>query len=156
MGTNYYYDYPTERGPCEYCGRSDPTTTLHIGKSSAGWYFSMRIHPKYDIHGLESWMSLWNEGGRIYDEYGNTLSSDYMHKIITDRSGDKSRFHTTPWNFLAGYKSWDDFHRINHSEFGEHGLIRFRHRATEPESLVAEHLPICHGQVWSYFDKEFS
>lgn len=40
MGTNYYLHWPEKR--CDHCGsvssRRDP---LHIGKSSAGWHFSL-------------------------------------------------------------------------------------------------------------------
>jgi hypothetical protein len=46
MGTNYYvaYDY------CRHCGRFDEE--FHIGKSSAGWCFSLRV---YEDKGLTDW-----------------------------------------------------------------------------------------------------
>jgi len=81
MGTNYYW---TEREPCECCGR--PFESLHIGKSSAGWNFSLHIHPDEGIVNLEDWKARWATGGTITDEYGRTISIGEMVATITKRS----------------------------------------------------------------------
>ncbi len=83
MGTNYYlYDKP----PCKECGR--PYEAKHIGKSSAGWCFSLHVIPEDGINDLEDWEKLWNQyDTEIMDEYGNPLAPSEMLSIITGRSG---------------------------------------------------------------------
>ena len=66
MGTNYYL----HRNVCAHCGRGDEA--LHIGKSSAGWCFSLRVHPEEGIHDLPDWEREL-VGGKIQDEYGETF-----------------------------------------------------------------------------------
>ena len=81
VGTNYYYH---KQGRCAHCGRTDDG--LHIGKSSAGWRFALRVH-KYDgINSLADWEALWKSGGIILDEYGDDVPADEMLKMITQRS----------------------------------------------------------------------
>jgi len=46
MGTNYYLQGKV----CVHCGVADGGP-LHIGKSSAGWNFGLRIYPE----GEDSW-----------------------------------------------------------------------------------------------------
>jgi hypothetical protein len=48
MGTNYYM--PVEK--CDHCGHKPKA--LHIGKSSAGWCFSLNTHPAEGINRLGS------------------------------------------------------------------------------------------------------
>lgn len=81
MGTNYYLE---EKSPCECCGRGYPP--LHIGKSSAGWNFSLHVI-EGEIETLDQWKERWSkEGVRIVNEYGDTLTPDEMLKVITQRS----------------------------------------------------------------------
>jgi hypothetical protein len=54
MGTNYYLT--EERNRCEHCGRADVINRWHIGKSSGGWAFKLRIHPSDGIKNLEDWV----------------------------------------------------------------------------------------------------
>ena len=42
MGTNYYFEDSSE--VCECCGRG--AESLHIGKSSGGWCFSLHVMPE--------------------------------------------------------------------------------------------------------------
>ena len=81
MGTNYYlYETP----PCKECGR--PYEPKHIGKSSAGWYFSLHVIPEEGINELEDWKKLWNHKGAIIkDEYGTTFDKTIIEKEITER-----------------------------------------------------------------------
>lgn len=79
MGTNYYwYANP----PCSTCGRNDPP--LHIGKSSAGWCFSLHVIPEENINSLEDWKIRWRRGV-IKDEYERVVSLEEMLRIITKR-----------------------------------------------------------------------
>lgn len=68
MGTNYYF---VEK--CECCGNE---TRLHMGKSSAGWVYVMRVWPEKGITDLHSWLAYMEDrlDGLIYDEYGKVLS----------------------------------------------------------------------------------
>lgn len=93
MGTNYYLRQP----PCSQCGHRG--AELHIGKSSAGWNFGLRIYPKISeepdqrlksfgvdqICELNDWGTLF-ERFPIFDEYGVAVSPAAMHEIISDRS----------------------------------------------------------------------
>ena len=81
MGTNYYLH---TRQPCECCGR--PYERIHIGKSSGGWCFALRVMPEENINDLEDWKKLWwQQGAWIEDEYGAKVSVITMEKVITDR-----------------------------------------------------------------------
>jgi len=82
MSTNYYLH---KEPPCECCGR--PYESLHIGKSSAGWAFSLHVIPEDGINDLDDWEALWSEDGAyITDEYDMTIQPDEMMSIITERS----------------------------------------------------------------------
>lgn len=85
MGTNYYYE-PTAVKPCSECGRGFETERLHIGKSSAGWVFSLCIYPDRNINTLEDWKRVWASGGQIRDEYGEFVPIPDMVACITLRS----------------------------------------------------------------------
>lgn len=90
MGTNYYFH---DQEPCESCGR--PFEALHIGKSSAGWCFALRVHPDKGINSLNDWkreFALCGDGVnpistvKIIDEYGNRITPAEMLAEIVDRS----------------------------------------------------------------------
>lgn len=92
MGTNYYLE---QRGPCGECGRT--FAPLHIGKSSAGWCFSLHVIPESNINSLEDWEREWAmPGTRIVDEYNDTVSVEEMRATITERLG-KSGPHAPHW-----------------------------------------------------------
>ena len=111
MGTNYYWR-ETKNEYCGECGR--PMPWLHIGKSSAGWNFSLRIHPNEGINNLENWKERW-EKGSIWDEYGREVTVEDMLETITERSwGDKPlRTHVglgdSHWRDITFYggATWD-------------------------------------------------
>lgn len=84
MGTNYYYE-PAPGPMCPTCKHQEPTESLHIGKSSAGWVFALRIWPEKNIHTLEDWKMLWASGGQIRDEYGGQITPQEMLTEITQR-----------------------------------------------------------------------
>ena len=113
MGTNYYL----KRNCCEHCGRSDES--LHIGKSSMGWCFSLHVDPDENINSLDDWVKLF-EYESIVDEYSTVISTADMLKTITEREG--KGFDGTP----GGYGSWGHFHARNNSEEGPNGLLRHK------------------------------
>ena len=76
MGTNYY----AKIDECGHCGRGQEA--LHIGKSSAGWAFSLRVHPELSINDWSDW-KIFLIGKAITDEYGSRVSfSDLEDTVI--------------------------------------------------------------------------
>ncbi len=82
MGTNYYWN-STGEAQCPHCGHE--RERLHIGKSSSGWCFSLRIHDYEGIKTLADWQAKWASGGTISDEYGRDVTIEEMVAIITKR-----------------------------------------------------------------------
>lgn len=80
MGTNYYL----VRDVCPTCGPEGER--LHIGKSSAGWCFALRVYPERDIDSLEAWKTEWAKGGVIQDEYRQRLEPWEMLLVIELRA----------------------------------------------------------------------
>jgi hypothetical protein len=85
MGTNYYW-HPGGVRRDEVLGQETPN--LHVGKSSAGWTFSLRIHPDQDINTLDDWRARWATGV-IFDEYDHPVTAAEMEAIVTDRAHPK-------------------------------------------------------------------
>jgi hypothetical protein len=118
MGTNYYLHVP-RAAACPHCGRSDDTEILHIGKSSAGWVFSLHVIPEQGIHDLDDWRARWPRG-RIVDECGDSVSIEQMEATITRRKNKPfSKQRWTGW-----YADEADFHAKNQSLRGPNGLLR--------------------------------
>jgi hypothetical protein len=106
---------------CPHCDRG--SKDLHIGKSSAGWCFSLHVDPELGINNLGDWRERWKkEGTAIVDEYGEIIEPTDMLRIITERYREQDwKDHT--W---FGYDDEDDFHQSNHSERGPNGLLRHK------------------------------
>ena len=83
MGTNYYLNIPTGR-VCPTCLHQKPSKSLHIGKSSRGWVFALRVYPEQGINTLDDWIPLLDTGV-IRDEYDEEFSKNDLINIITDR-----------------------------------------------------------------------
>lgn len=82
MGTNYYW---YERPACPTCGRRDEP--LHVGKSSAGWVFALRIYPELGIHDLDDWRERWRRpGSELRDEYDRPADAELLEGAITQRT----------------------------------------------------------------------
>lgn len=107
MGTNFYWI----ENECPHCERHDESDKRHIGKSSAGWCFSLHVYPEDGINTLDDWKEIWKRPGRIMDEYGESIALVDMIARITDRAwgGDK-------WGPLALAE--------NHAVEGPNGLAR--------------------------------
>ncbi len=141
MGTNYYlYQKPD----CESCGR--PHESLHIGKSSGGWCFSLHVIPEKGIHTLEDWQKLWEQPQAIIkNEYGEIVSPKQMLEWITGRQG-RAQW-KGGWSFEPYYSSESEFHERNNSERGPNGLLRHR----------LGRYCVAHGEgTWDYITGEFS
>jgi hypothetical protein len=80
MGTNYYVE---EQEPCKCCGR--PYEDLHIGKSSAGWCFSLHVIPERNLNDLNDWIDFL-KCKRILNEYGEDVLLVNLISEITNRS----------------------------------------------------------------------
>ena len=123
MGTNYYWQQAPEK-PCHACGHGDTYEPVHIGKSSFGWVFTLRVYPDgiepgsgTRINDLDDWRHIWRDReGTIVDEYGEELSWQKLEEIITERDRNRAgssalRRHDLDGDFrfciAHGPGSWD-------------------------------------------------
>jgi hypothetical protein len=143
MGTNYYLELEDNVEDCPHCGQ-DYNPKLHIGKSSAGWCFSLHVIPESGINSLYDWMELFKKG-KIFDEYDEEIPVEQMLRSIRNRVGGKKEDKPHP---IQGFDNWDQFHRANHSEFGPNNLLRHK--------LDGRHC-VGHGEgTWDLIAGEFS
>lgn len=112
MGTNYYWH---EKPPCEHCGQTIGER-LHIGKSSAGWCFSLHVSSFDGIRSLGDWQNRFDlPGSWIADEYGDRVTVEEMLSIITERKWDgPNRCVDAGWI------------ERNHAQQGPNGLMRHK------------------------------
>jgi len=102
MGTNYYM----RENICNSCGRYNE---LHIGKSSYGWAFSLRIYIDENIRTLSDWKKLWQDPKNlIFDEYDNAITVDEMISCITDRQRYRGRGGLVPMQYCDISQKGDD------------------------------------------------
>ena len=80
MGTNYYLI----KNACPHCGATEEA--IHIGKSSAGWYFALNT----DVYSYEQWMEIFEIIGssfdRIQNDSGTAVTGNAMIANMHDRS----------------------------------------------------------------------
>lgn len=127
MGTNYYL-VKKEAETCSKCGHTKQANLLHIGKSSVGWCFALHVIPKENINSLEDWIELINNPQySIINEYNNSIESYALINLIVNRKG-KHNWNYFPINMYESnpIRTWEEFHRINHSEEGPNGLLRHK------------------------------
>ncbi|UOF76744.1 hypothetical protein [Caudoviricetes sp.] len=80
MGTNFYAYYDGDHGLQE---------TMHIGKSSGGWNFALRVMPELHINSLDDWINfIQQKNASIKNEYYETITLDQLLDIITNRHWD--------------------------------------------------------------------
>jgi hypothetical protein len=87
MGSNYYI-----RPHALWAFEPEQEQRVHLGKSSAGWCFLLRVYPERGINDLSDWLpvlrgSEYKEPAIIFDEYGRSVGVNEMVEIITRRSG---------------------------------------------------------------------
>lgn len=135
MGTNFYAVKAT-KPPCECCGRAYEIERRHIGKSSAGWCFSLHVIPEDGINTLNDWRREWSaEGVTIEDEYGAAWTPADMLERIANRCWPAAKPHSP------------QFYEQNGAQPGPDGLLRHR---------IGSHC-IGHGEgTWDYIVGEFS
>ena len=129
MGTNYYHRTKI----CQCCGRYEER---HIGKSSYGWCFSLRIYPEDGIRNLDDWKGIFAlRESEIFDEYGQKVGIRTMLSIIQDRD------HPEESNWIQ--KDYRD----NHAPPGPKNLVRHK--------LDGTHC-VGHGEgTWDYIVGDF-
>jgi hypothetical protein len=129
MGTNYYISVETPEGDVE---------KIHIGKSSSGWVFSLRIYENKGILSLYDWMPIiLNTENVIRDEYGRNITAAEMLRQITVRGRDRAP-EWTPAEYA-----------MNHAEPGPNNLVRHRQDSEYGRTTT-------HGEgTWDYMDYEF-
>lgn len=91
MGTNYYCE--TGRMlevECDCGFLHTMPESLHIGKSSYGWKFSLHAIPEKGLLEWHDWEALLRGCRRIHDEYGDDISLEDLQEVILhrDRSSD--------------------------------------------------------------------
>lgn len=137
MGTNFYW---YERPPCPHCGRD--FKAIHIGKSSAGWCFSLHVDAELGINSLDDWRAKFAvPGSWIKNEYDETVSVDEMLRCITERGPRDTE------KMPYGYSSWEMFYEANGTMPGPNGMLRHR---------IDRHC-VGHGEgTWDLIPGEFS
>lgn len=126
MGTNYYlHDKEGEE--------------LHIGKSSMGWCFLLRVHPEEGINSLKDWKPhLQDPNSKITNEYGDEVEYDFLIDIITNRRGVQTYLRPLSFHYLER----------NYAEQGPRGLLR---------NIVDNDFCVGHGPgPYDYIAREFS
>lgn len=108
---------------------------LHVGKSSMGWVFSLRVYPELGINTLYDWMPiLLDPNNSIANEYGRPVTAEELLTTITCRQ----REEPLTW---SGH-----MYTINAAEPGPNNLVR----GIETEQRK-------HGEgTWNYCNYEFS
>jgi len=137
MGTNYYLHLdPATREP----------SVLHIGKSSAGWCFSLHVIPQLRLNTLEDWKAEFALG-RIFDTddepMDEPISIEEMLGVITKRA----------WPHEKSNNWYDQ----NGAEPGPNGLARHRIGPGRDAMGIDPNSGCCgHGEgTWDYIRGEF-
>ena len=91
MSTDYYlYEGPV----CAVCGHQP--RPRHIGNSSVGWAFALRLYPEDGITSLDDWAFEWNKpGAEVRDVYGRIVSLLELMAAITQRDPMGRKAHTS-------------------------------------------------------------
>jgi hypothetical protein len=118
MGTNYYLRRPAKRAAFGrvYVTSETKPDDLHIGKSSAGWCFGLRVYPGEPDkpQNLDEWRAAFAMG-TIVDEYGSECTATEMIRCIELRAHHAGGCDWTP----ATYER-------NQGEPGPRGLVRHK------------------------------
>ncbi len=117
MGTNYYAR--KMENVCSHCGRGDTVEQLHVGKSSGGWCFALHVIPERGLNSLEDWKAYLQQNCiALYSDSDIMIEHHELIKIITERSWPNKQL-------PSSYRSWRDFHALNHSFDGPNDLVRY-------------------------------
>lgn len=133
MGTNYYF-YRDK--PCGECGRE--VESVHIGKSSGGWCFTLHVIPEDSINTWNDWLDMFAnyKDSYIKDEYGQRISLPEFIRVVSEREWKSKRQWTE--------KEFTD----NHAVAGPNGLVRYQ---------ISDGICVGHGEgTYDYCIGEFS
>lgn len=79
MGTNYYLRMPN----CKVCKRNKEE--LHIGKSSGGYPFFLRIYEERGLDNWGEWVNFIKENHvKIFDEYDREVEKEEFIEKVND------------------------------------------------------------------------
>ena len=106
---------------------------LHIGKSSAGWYFSLCIYPLIGINNLDDWKKIWSSSDcKIYTEYDEEIPEEELMSYIVNRQypgeidEDKALKHNNEMAEKEGigrrFDTYDQLLLFNGAARGKNGL----------------------------------
>ena len=123
MGTNYYAvkgawlpevsDWGSPFYGLIQEGSGRPAS-IHIGKSSGGWCFSLHVMPEQGIHNLADWKALVErllaDGWRIEDEYRDAVTTEELWDIVERKGWDADRQRPLKRHYVDGE------HCIGHGE----------------------------------------
>jgi hypothetical protein len=155
VSTNFFWHATDHDVACPTCGHTAEPQRLHIGKSSGGWVFALRIHPDLGISSLDDWKRVWSSGGVIRDEYGETLTPAEMLSRIVDRAPKEPIVRTYGGNkpFGYGYSSEEEMLRANCAVLHPSGLLRADPSRREHQGRHR----VRHGEgTWDYHEGSFS
>jgi len=100
---------------------------LHIGKSSAGWCFSLHVIPEMGINNLDDWKRYFAiDGSKIIDEYGCNHTVEEMLDRIENRKSCVPITEESLGLSLGNYKDVADFYEKNQAEPGPNNLLRHK------------------------------
>ena len=87
MGMNYYCEtgrmFEVE---CDCGFRHMMPETLHIGKSSWGWTFSLHVIPEKGLECWRDWEEVLKDARRIYNEEGENVSLEELRETVLHRA----------------------------------------------------------------------
>ena len=72
MGTNYYLHNEQPEFTPKF-------TPIHIGKSSAGWYFSLHTYPEIGLNSWEDWKNCLDKNINNYNAH---IENEYEDKLL--------------------------------------------------------------------------
>jgi hypothetical protein len=86
MGTNYYARSKNAPPKCTECGHQPSGIDMHIGKSSFGWTYSLRVYPDDGITGLGTLIDrITALDLDIFDEYHKRIAIGEWLKVVLVR-----------------------------------------------------------------------
>jgi hypothetical protein len=104
MSTNFYW--VTDEVPCPTCGHHKEERK-HIGKSSGGWAFALRVYPEEGINCLQDWARVWEGKGHVENEHGDRMTVAEMRNWIITRSHPHQRHSLCEGHCIGYERTWD-------------------------------------------------
>lgn len=114
MGMNYYCEtgrmFEVE---CDCGFKHMMPETLHIGKSSWGWKFTLHAIPEKGLECWRDWEEVLKDARRIYNEEGEDVALEKLRETVLHRARkpndeDKARMEETArrYGYFLDRRSW--------------------------------------------------